>query len=279
MANVVQKRWTHNMENTYDFARERIMLVLRCFDKIDPEKLTLDSHFKNDLGLNSLDHVEIMIELEDEFLYEIPDKDAEKLVTPRHILKYITDKDEAYEELQKIRASQPHHHNYHHLFNPPEHDHHDHHAHGHEHEHNHVHTHASTSSSEMPHGKPSINLEQKRAFSSLTQILRAGKLLTTFGQKPRDPPNFDDIQSRVMKVCSKYDKIDASKLELASHFVQDLGLDSLDHVEIIMELEDEFGLEIPDKDAEKLMRPAEIASYVFKKEDSRFNNISTATDY
>ena len=37
-----------------------------------------------------------------------------------------------------------------------------------------------------------------------------------------------------------------------SHFIKDLGLDSLDHVEIIMTIEDVFGLEIPDDQAEKL---------------------------
>ncbi|XP_033207786.1 acyl carrier protein, mitochondrial [Belonocnema kinseyi] len=70
-----------------------------------------------------------------------------------------------------------------------------------------------------------------------------------------------------MKVVAAYDKITADKLKLESHFVNDLGLDSLDHVEIIMAMEDEFGFEIPDMDAEKLMRPAEIIRYIADKED------------
>lgn len=71
-----------------------------------------------------------------------------------------------------------------------------------------------------------------------------------------------------------------------THFLNDLGLDSLDHVEIIMAMEDEFGnllfkyfierkilhyyvigFEIPDGDAEKLLRPADIVRYVADKED------------
>ncbi|KAK2714341.1 hypothetical protein QYM36_008792 [Artemia franciscana] len=50
-----------------------------------------------------------------------------------------------------------------------------------------------------------------------------------------------EIQERVMNVCKAYDKITADKLTLESHFMNDLGLDSLDHVEVIMAMEDEFG--------------------------------------
>lgn len=56
-------------------------------------------------------------------------------------------------------------------------------------------------------------------------------------------------------------------MALESHFINDLGLDSLDHVEVIMAIEDEFGFEIPDGDAEKLLRPADIVRYVADKED------------
>lgn len=56
-------------------------------------------------------------------------------------------------------------------------------------------------------------------------------------------------------------------MTLESHFINDLGLDSLDHVEIIMAVEDEFGFEIPDMDAERLLRPADIVRYIADKED------------
>lgn len=54
----------------------------------------------NDLGLDSLDHVEVIMAMEDEFQFEIPDRDAEKLLRPIDIVKYVADKDEAYFELQ-----------------------------------------------------------------------------------------------------------------------------------------------------------------------------------
>ena len=50
------------LNETHVFSR--VMLVLNLFDKIDNAKLTLESHFINDLGLDSLDHVEIMLMIE-----------------------------------------------------------------------------------------------------------------------------------------------------------------------------------------------------------------------
>ncbi|CAH2007599.1 unnamed protein product [Acanthoscelides obtectus] len=83
----------------------------------------------------------------------------------------------------------------------------------------------------------------------------------------KQKPTEEEIKQRVLKVCASYDKVTADKLQLTSHFINDLGLDSLDHVEIIMAIEDEFGFEIPDADAEKLLRPADIVRYVGDHED------------
>jgi len=76
---------------------ERVLLVLRLYDKVDPAKLSLDSHFLNDLGLDSLDHVEVVMAMEDEFGFEIPDGDAEKLLRPADIIQYVADKEEVYD--------------------------------------------------------------------------------------------------------------------------------------------------------------------------------------
>ncbi|XP_052771495.1 acyl carrier protein, mitochondrial-like [Mya arenaria] len=76
---------------------ERVLLVLRLYDKVDPEKLSETSNFMNDLGLDSLDHVEVIMAMEDEFGFEIPDVDSERLVTPKDIIQYICDKEDIYE--------------------------------------------------------------------------------------------------------------------------------------------------------------------------------------
>uniref|UniRef100_A0A1A9UM20 Acyl carrier protein n=1 Tax=Glossina austeni TaxID=7395 RepID=A0A1A9UM20_GLOAU len=91
------------------------------------------------------------------------------------------------------------------------------------------------------------------------------QMARNYSAKP--PLSLKLINDRVLLVLKLYDKIDSSKLKAESHFINDLGLDSLDHVEVIMAMEDEFGFEIPDSDAEKLMRPADIIKYVADKED------------
>ncbi|KAL9910980.1 acyl carrier protein, mitochondrial isoform X2 [Glossina fuscipes] len=91
------------------------------------------------------------------------------------------------------------------------------------------------------------------------------QMVRNYSAKP--PLSLKLINDRVLLVLKLYDKIDPSKLKAESHFINDLGLDSLDHVEVIMAMEDEFGFEIPDSDAEKLMRPADIIKYVADKED------------
>ncbi|XP_076459158.1 acyl carrier protein-like [Babylonia areolata] len=85
-------RWM-STQQSQDVIQDRILNVLRAYDKINAEKLTLDSHFINDLGLDSLDQVEIIMAMEDEFGFEIPDADSERLMRPRDIVMYITDKD------------------------------------------------------------------------------------------------------------------------------------------------------------------------------------------
>jgi NADH dehydrogenase (ubiquinone) 1 alpha/beta subcomplex 1, acyl-carrier protein len=51
--------------------------------------LSLDSHFINDLGLDSLDQVEIAMAVEDEFNIEIPDKAADEIYTPRQAVEVV----------------------------------------------------------------------------------------------------------------------------------------------------------------------------------------------
>ncbi|XP_041363337.1 acyl carrier protein, mitochondrial-like [Gigantopelta aegis] len=92
-----QRRYSSKEPLTIKLIEERVQLVLKLYDKIDPEKLTLDIHFINDLGLDSLDQVEIIMAMEDEFGFEIPDADSERLLRPRDIVQYICDKEDVYD--------------------------------------------------------------------------------------------------------------------------------------------------------------------------------------
>ncbi|EYC14506.1 hypothetical protein Y032_0040g244 [Ancylostoma ceylanicum] len=76
---------------------DRIILVLSLYDKIDPKKLTMDSDFSKDLGLDSLDHVEMIMAMEEEFGFEIPDGDADRLKTPRDIFQYVADREDVFD--------------------------------------------------------------------------------------------------------------------------------------------------------------------------------------
>uniref|UniRef100_A0A7M4EWD1 Acyl carrier protein n=1 Tax=Crocodylus porosus TaxID=8502 RepID=A0A7M4EWD1_CROPO len=91
------RRYSELPPLTLEGIKERVLYILKLYDKIDPEKLTADSHFMKDLGLDSLDQVEIIMAMEDEFGFEIPDAEAEKLMCPQEIVDYIADQKDVYE--------------------------------------------------------------------------------------------------------------------------------------------------------------------------------------
>ncbi len=70
---------------------ERLKKVIVEQLGVDENEITLDSSFVDDLGADSLDVVELIMALEEEFNVEIPDEDAEKIVTVGDALDYIKD--------------------------------------------------------------------------------------------------------------------------------------------------------------------------------------------
>jgi acyl carrier protein len=70
-----------------------------------------------------------------------------------------------------------------------------------------------------------------------------------------------DIE-RIKKVIANTLKVDESKITENASFTEDLGADSLDLVELIMAFEDEYGVEIPDEDAQKIRTVGDALEYV-----------------
>lgn len=64
--------------------------------------------------------------------------------------------------------------------------------------------------------------------------------------------NMDEIVSKVTKIISEQLGKDEPEIKLESHFIDDLDADSLDTVELVMALEEEFGIDIPDDASEKI---------------------------
>ncbi|KAK3345828.1 acyl carrier protein-like protein [Lasiosphaeria hispida] len=75
---------------------ERIKALLSGFDKVnDPSNITETAHFANDLGLDSLDTVEVVMAIEEEFSIEIPDKDADTIHSVEKAVEYIVSQPDA----------------------------------------------------------------------------------------------------------------------------------------------------------------------------------------
>ena len=75
-----------------------------------------------------------------------------------------------------------------------------------------------------------------------------------------------ELEEKINKVISDKLGVTADKIVPEAKCVEDLGADSLDQVELVMALEDEFNLEIPDEDAEKLKSVGEVLNYVKSKQ-------------
>ena len=71
-----------------------------------------------------------------------------------------------------------------------------------------------------------------------------------------------DIEQRVKKIVSEQLGTDAANVKNKSSFIDDLGADSLDTVELVMALEEEFGTEIPDEQAEKITTVQQAIDYI-----------------
>jgi acyl carrier protein len=69
-------------------------------------------------------------------------------------------------------------------------------------------------------------------------------------------------EKKVIEIVSEQLGVSADQITMQTSFVNDLGADSLDIVELVMEFEDEFDINIPDEDAEKILNVGEAVKYI-----------------
>lgn len=74
------------------------------------------------------------------------------------------------------------------------------------------------------------------------------------------------IFERISKVVAEQVDIDVEEIKLGSSFSEDLGIDSLDIFEIVMELEEEFSMEIPTEDLEGMTKIEDLVKYINEKQ-------------
>ena len=72
----------------------------------------------------------------------------------------------------------------------------------------------------------------------------------------------DNIESQVRQIIADQLSVDPEKVTKDAKFIEDLGADSLDTVELVMAFEDKFSVEVPDEDAEKLKSVADVVAYI-----------------
>ncbi|MBI5622643.1 MAG: acyl carrier protein [Elusimicrobia bacterium] len=72
----------------------------------------------------------------------------------------------------------------------------------------------------------------------------------------------NNVADRVKKIIVEQLGVDATEVTPQAHFVNDLGADSLDTVELVMALEEEFDMEIPDEQAEKIQTVGQAIEYI-----------------
>ena len=72
----------------------------------------------------------------------------------------------------------------------------------------------------------------------------------------------NDVSEKVIKIITDKLHVNADQVKPEAKFVEDLGADSLDMVELVMEFEEQCGIEIPDEEAEKILTVGDAIKYV-----------------
>ena len=122
----------------------------------------------------------------------------------------------------------------------------------------------------LPAARPAVGLRGMTTLLAMRRVPAARAAPVAVLQQPRrwlaGTAFLDeaDVTDRVLGCVKAFQKVEAAKVTAQSHFLNDLGRDSLDTVEVVMAFEDEFVIEIPDADAEKIHTCEDAVKYVMQ---------------
>ena len=102
---------------------------------------------------------------------------------------------------------------------------------------------------------------------SLSTLHEPGLRIELRGQNPEDTAvaSIEEIEEKVISIVAEQLSVDKAEISRETSFVSDLGADSLDTVELVMELEDEFDMNIPDEEAEKIQTVGAAIEFIQKQ--------------
>jgi acyl carrier protein len=86
-------------------------------------------------------------------------------------------------------------------------------------------------------------------------------------------PTVAEIEQKVIGIVSEQMGVDKAEIKMETSFINDLNADSLDTVELVMELEDEFDLNIPDEEAEKIQTVGAAVTYIQKHLENKKSQV------
>lgn len=121
---------------------------------------------------------------------------------------------------------------------------------------------------------PTAQTRFKSAAKKLTPLVKvaAMKLSSYEGSYQQDPKA---VESRVFDVLKGFAKVNKDNLKTTANFHKDLGLDSLDRVEVMLAIEEEFNVEFSDEQSDKFASVFEVVDYLSKKPDIHLKTFTT----
>ncbi|KAI1258769.1 acyl carrier protein-like protein [Xylariaceae sp. FL1019] len=108
-----------------------------------------------------------------------------------------------------------------------------------------------------------------RAAAAFTPVTRIAAIPAIRMYSAASGLKQEEVEGRIMGILNGFDKVnDPSNIKPTAHFSNDLGLDSLDTVEVVMAIEEEFSIEIPDKDADAIHSVNQAVEYILSQPDA-----------